>query len=111
MWLFGGLTCVWILAVVGVAVVYIGMIRTKTYYGIQPDEYHTFDKEALKNYWDTGKRWRARKRSRAILTAIPIFIVGWFVVFFMSFLKTGPAHIQATSTPIPTPIVQTITPG
>lgn len=103
MWIQCGLSIVWLLAVVGVAAVYIGMIRTRIYYGIQPDEYHTFDKEALKSYWDTGKRWRARKRSRAILTAIPIFFVGWILIFVMSFLKINPAHgssINPTNTPI-----------
>jgi hypothetical protein len=102
MWIQCGLSIVWVLAVVGVAAVYIGMIRTKIYYGIQPDEYHTFDKEALKSYWDTDKRWRARKRSRAILTAVPIFFVGWILIFVLSFIKTTPTKgINNLATPTP----------
>jgi len=108
MWILGGLSCLWIIVVVGGTFFYVGLFCTGTYYGIQPDEYHTFDKEALKEYWDTGRRWRARKRSRAILTAVPIFALGWVVIFFASFLKMGPAVVPATQTP--TPIVQTVTP-
>jgi hypothetical protein len=104
MWLWGGLSCVWFLLVIAVTFVYRGFVRNMTYYGIQPDEYHTFDKEAMKDYWNTDKRWRAHKGSRAILIAIPVLLVGLLVIFFGVFTKvsTGkpadPVAIAVTQT-------------
>jgi hypothetical protein len=104
MWIWAGLSCAWFLVVIAVTFIYRGFVRSMTYNGIQPDEYHTFDKESMKDYWNTGKRWRSRKGSRAILTAIPILLLGLVVIFFGVFTKvsTGkpadPVSIAVTQT-------------
>ncbi len=105
-WICGGLNCVWTLFVAVFMFLYMAWTRNRVFYGIQPDDYHSYDKEQLKEYWNTGKRWRARLRSRAILVAIPTLGLGYVIIFVAQFVKVGP--VAAPVDPVAIAVTQTL---
>jgi hypothetical protein len=80
------LPCSYVLIFAVVFTLYLSSIQTWVPLVMLPDNYHEYGVEEKKLFWDTGNRMRARRRSRTILIAPFLFVLGALVVyFFMSF--------------------------
>lgn len=102
------LCCGWSLLFGMAFALYFARIRNMPFYCLLPDDYHTYDVEQKKKFWNQDEAWRKHKIARAIMFAPLLYIGGVLVVMFLASIRVTPANASQEDTGAPQATATTV---
>lgn len=104
------LCCGWSLLFGMAFALYFARIKHLPFYCLLPEDYHTYDVEQKKKFWNQDEAWRKHKTARAIMFAPLLYILGVVVVMFLGAIRVTPASAAQEATGAPTAAIVEVTP-